>query len=198
LHKANLSWWRHCVERYRPWFHGPNKVLEVGSLNVNGSVRQFFSGQRGYVGVDWRPGPNVDVVSLAHEMLFDWPFSTVISASMFEHDPYWKKSLARMVGHMRPRGILLISWGAARNNPHRFETAPDGGFHPLPVGRMLKALAALGMYVHEFRYEHLSEFTTEEDRRKLDEGCCGLAAFRDARVAPGEPFHHDLLPEDEA
>lgn len=197
MHKANLLWWAHCAEKYAPWFVGPNRVAEFGSLNVNGSVRQFFSGQREYVGIDWRKGPNVDVVSLAHRVKLEPGYDTIISASMLEHDPYWEKSLERMVKHLAPHGGLFLSWGAARNNPHRFETAPDGLFHSLPAGKLLRALEALGLYVHEFRYEYRMPWLDEEAKRKLDEGCVGAVAFKGEPVLSiGEKHLDELLPED--
>jgi len=37
------------------------KVLEVGSLNINGSIRQFFT-ECDYLGIDVGPGVDVDLV----------------------------------------------------------------------------------------------------------------------------------------
>lgn len=197
MHKANLLWWQHCANKYARWFVGPNRVAEFGSLNVNGSVRQFFAEHREYVGVDWRQGPNVDVVSLAHKVKLEPGYDTIISASMLEHDPYWSDSLARMVKHLAPRGALFLSWGAARNNPHRFETAPDGLFHALPARKVISKVAELGLTIHEFRYEHMSPWLDEEAARKLDEGCVGLVAFMDPIDANGTRHMDELLPEDE-
>ena len=53
-----------------------DSVLECGSYNVNGSVRGLFAA-REYVGLDWRPGPGVDVVSLVHEYKPGRQFDTV-------------------------------------------------------------------------------------------------------------------------
>ena len=48
--------------------HGPfNKVLDVGSLDVNGSVRKILKGQyKEIVGIDMRVGEGVDIVMNAH------------------------------------------------------------------------------------------------------------------------------------
>ena len=70
-----------------------DSVLECGSYNVNGSVRDLFTA-REYVGLDWRPGPAVDVVSLVHEYQPGRMFDTVISTEMLEHDPHWRESVA--------------------------------------------------------------------------------------------------------
>lgn len=59
-------------------------TLEVGSYDVNGSVRGLFSGD--YLGVDVREGPGVDVEASAEHLPFeDRSYHTVISTEMLEH-----------------------------------------------------------------------------------------------------------------
>jgi hypothetical protein len=68
------------------------KVLEVGSLDINGSVRQFFTGCE-YIGIDLGQGRGVDVVCQGQD--YDAPdntFNTVISCECFEHNPDWVAS----------------------------------------------------------------------------------------------------------
>ena len=170
MHSANIKWWTRVARLY-PGLFRQRRVLEVGSRWLNGSVRDFFKGCD-YTGLDWRAGPCVDVVSLAHEMAFDQPFDVIISASMLEHDPYWSKSLTAMVAHLNTHGALLLSWGSAENQPHDHASAPDGQFHPLPAGRVLQALEVLGLYVEQFVYE------ANIDKRG-GWGECGLVAFQD-------------------
>ena len=57
---------------------------------------------REYVGLDWRPGPGVDVVSLVHEYKPGRHFDTVISTEMLEHDPHWRESVQRMIELVKP------------------------------------------------------------------------------------------------
>lgn len=157
MHAANYKFWQTVKERY-PSFFTNAFVAEFGSYNVNGSVRPLFSNCT-YVGIDWRPGPNVDVVGLAHQVKLPYNlFDTVISASMLEHDPYWKLSLTTMIRYLAPSGILLLSWGAAENPQHELETAPDGCFHALPAGPVLLELHRQGIHLAEFHYEDLLNF----------------------------------------
>lgn len=73
-----------------------NKVLEVGSLNINGSVREFFTGCN-YLGVDIGEGKDVDMVCKGHELPFpDLSFDTVISCECLEHDKDWLKTFKKM------------------------------------------------------------------------------------------------------
>ena len=74
------------------------RILEIGSYDVNGTVRQLFGGSREYVGVDLPPGPGVDRVGFGHEI--DDPeasFDVAISGECFEHDPEWRRTFETMV-----------------------------------------------------------------------------------------------------
>lgn len=71
-------------------------VLEVGSLNINGTVRDFFDAAS-YLGVDVGPGPGVDLVIPGEELSFpDGEFDVAVSAECFEHNPQWAATFANM------------------------------------------------------------------------------------------------------
>lgn len=60
-------------------------VLEMGSLDVNGTVRDFFTGP--YVGIDAQAGPGVDYVCRSWDTPFEaGSFDVVVSTEMLEHD----------------------------------------------------------------------------------------------------------------
>jgi hypothetical protein len=199
MHEANRLYWKHCSEKYSRHFHTPSSVIEFGSFNINGSIREVFS-CKDYTGLDWRPGPGVDVVSLAHEYDPGRTFDTVVSASMLEHDPHWRESIANMVSMMKTDGIIVLTWGAALNAPHCLHEAPDGEFHPLPAGRVIKLLESMGMHIHEFRYEKW--FAREcglPSRHILNDGVgeVGLVAFTNEKYSSGDRKIDDLFPEDQ-
>ncbi len=100
-------------------------VLEVGSLDINGSVRDLFKNCR-YVGVDLQLGPGVDLA--CQGQLVEFPtghFDTVISAECMEHNPFWRETIANMLRMTRAGGLVLISCattgrlehGTTRTNP---------------------------------------------------------------------------------
>jgi hypothetical protein len=64
------------------------KILEIGSREVTGEskARKSFC-NASYVGFDFYPGPNVDVVGDAHKLshYFDEPFDIIYSYAVFEH-----------------------------------------------------------------------------------------------------------------
>jgi SAM-dependent methyltransferase len=83
-------------------------TLEVGSFDVNGSVRQFFTGP--FVGVDMREGPGVDKVALANDLPFDdASFVVVVSTEMLEHDTRPWKSVAEMARVCQVGGYVIIT-----------------------------------------------------------------------------------------
>ena len=101
------------------------RVLEVGSLDINGSVRELFS-NCDYTGVDLQLGPGVDLARQGQ--LVDFPtahFDTTISAECLEHNPFWRETVANMLRMTRPGGLVLISCattgrlehGTSRTNP---------------------------------------------------------------------------------
>jgi SAM-dependent methyltransferase len=101
------------------------RVLEVGSLDINGSVRELFS-ECNYTGVDLQLGPGVDLA--CQGQLVEFPtghFDTTISAECLEHNPFWRETVANMLRMTRPAGLVLISCattgrlehGTTRTNP---------------------------------------------------------------------------------
>lgn len=85
------------------------KVLDVGSLDINGNNRIFFDNCE-YYGLDVAPGPNVDIVCLIHE--HDVPnetYGAIISGSCFEHDRYYEKSLKEIVRMLKSGGIFVCT-----------------------------------------------------------------------------------------
>ncbi len=111
------------VKHMHPWSFKDVNVLDCGSLNVNGTLRDLFTGGT-YTGVDVVAGPGVDVVGKVHEfgikhfsehdpaeckILVTPDFDTIVSAEMLEHDPYWRESLQRMYALLKPHGLLAIS-----------------------------------------------------------------------------------------
>lgn len=195
MHPANKLFWDHCASKYASYFKRPSRVIEFGSYNINGSIRQVFDVDD-YTGLDWRAGPCVDVVSLAHEFKADGEYNTIVSASMLEHDPHWEASIKNMLSMLTDDGILVMTWGAALNEEHCLKEAPDGAFHALPAGNAIDLLEGEGMYVHEFQYER--KFVERAGARIRFAGGGGmgevaLVAFKDSKYASGERAIDDLL-----
>ena len=87
------------------------KILEVGSKNINGTVRQYFKGSD-YIGIDMEPGENVDIVMNAHDLydIYDAEtFDVIICLEVLEHDIDFLLTCANMRRIVKTGGYLLIS-----------------------------------------------------------------------------------------
>ena len=90
------------------------RVLEVGSLDVNGSVRGdvVALGPAEYVGIDIRPGPGVDVVCDAGDLVArfgDNAFDVVISTELLEHARDWRRIISNIKRVTRAHGVMIVS-----------------------------------------------------------------------------------------
>lgn len=101
------------------------KVLDIGSLDINGNIKHFFTHPFYYVGVDLSEGRNVDVVSPGHLYDSGFLFDVVTSAECFEHDMYYARTLQNMVKLLKPNGLMMFTCastgrpehGTLRSNP---------------------------------------------------------------------------------
>lgn len=92
-------------------------VLEVGSLNVNGSIRTHVEGLKpaSYLGIDLQSGPGVDVIvdfcALTSEQAMSMfgQFDLIVSTEMLEHAEYWRSAITNMKALLKPGGRILLT-----------------------------------------------------------------------------------------
>lgn len=99
------------------------KVLEIGSLDINGSVRQFFTDAEEYIGIDLQKGKGVDKVMGAHDITKHFSpetFSTVICLEMLEHDKAFWKTIEIIYKVLKKGGFLIVSTPTFGFPLHRF------------------------------------------------------------------------------
>lgn len=100
------------------YYFAGKKVLEIGSLDINGSLRSLFI-QCEYTGVDLAPGKGVDIVSLGHELSIpDNTFDTVLSAECFEHNPYWFETFTNMIRMCKNSGLVFFTCATEGRQEH--------------------------------------------------------------------------------
>lgn len=109
------------------------RVLEIGSLDINGSVRSMFDNCE-YIGLDVAAGPGVDVVAQGQD--YDAPdgsFDTVICCEVMEHNPHWVETFENMIRLCRPGGLIIMSCGGAGRAEHG-TTRTTVSDSPLTIG----------------------------------------------------------------
>lgn len=121
------------VKERRPQFFNGGRVLEVGSLNINGTVRSFFNADE-YIGLDVGEGPGVDVVMSGHEYKSRQKFDCTISCECFEHNPFWKETFLNMVKLCRKGGLVIFTCATTGRPEHGTErTTPQDS--PLTIAQ---------------------------------------------------------------
>lgn len=94
-----------------------NTVLEIGSININGEVRQLLPDADWY-GIDIIPGKGVDEVADGATFQPPEPVDLAISCEVMEHTPKWREIVANMVSMVKPGGHVLITCAALNREPH--------------------------------------------------------------------------------
>lgn len=98
-----------AVRAFLPDFFTNKKVLEIGSLDINGSCRELFY-NCAYLGVDLGIGPSVNLVFDGAELnLPDNTFDVVLSTECFEHNRNWIKTFLNMHRMCNMGGLIIMT-----------------------------------------------------------------------------------------
>ena len=88
-------------------------VLEVGSMNVNGSIRPHIMSlsPNSYIGLDFRSGPEVNLVLDIKDLPKEQygKYGLVASAEALEHVEYWKKAIHKIKSATKEGGHIFIT-----------------------------------------------------------------------------------------
>ena len=111
-----------------PEYFGNVSVIEIGSLDINGTVRDFFD-NCAYLGVDVGLGPGVNLISEGQNLTFqDNCFDVAISVECFEHNPFWLETFINM--HRMAKSFVLFTC-ASNGRPEHGTTRTDSYSSPL-------------------------------------------------------------------
>lgn len=132
-HQDQFDFIESVKKRFPGHFSGA-RVLEIGSLSINGSVRSYFEGGN-YIGVDVAPGPGVD--EACQGQLVGHPtaaFDVVISCECLEHNPFWVETVSNMFRMVKPGGLVIISCATTGRAEHGTTRTSTTSSSPLSVG----------------------------------------------------------------
>src|SRR5574337_763735 len=124
MHQSAMFHGQRFFETYCPTAAGPEVTLvEIGSQNVNGSLREVCPRGLTYIGLDFAEGEGVDVV-LTDPYSIPLPDNSadvVVSSSCFEHSQFFWLVFLEAMRLLKPHGLLYLN-------------APSNGyFHRWPV-----------------------------------------------------------------
>lgn len=112
-------------------------VLDVGSMDVNGTYRTLFDADVNYVGLDIAEGPNVDVVVADP---YNWKelhrrdgpdeYDLIISGSTLEHIKWPWKTMVEIDYWLKPGGRVYVvvpaMWPEHKHPVDCYRFLPDG------------------------------------------------------------------------
>lgn len=145
------------VAQTTQYFDPPATVIEIGSRDVNGSIRPLFPTAR-YVGVDVMTGPKVDVVADGALVSLEVcglaePVDVAVCCEVLEHAENWRAIVANMARLVRPGGAVVITAAGPTRAPH---SAFDGGavrpgeyYGGVPLSELLEVCTAAGLEVRQ-------------------------------------------------
>lgn len=98
-------------------------VVEIGSRNINGSIRDLFP-NASWHGLDLVDGLAVDEVADGATWQAPEPVDLVITCEALEHAPNWRDIITNSATMLRPGGRLVVTAAGPRRGPH---SGIDGG-----------------------------------------------------------------------
>lgn len=134
MHRSALEIGHLFVANY--WRRDFECVVDIGSYDVNGSLRSFIPEEALYIGVDLESGPGVSVVKAIEAMcpLEDGCADVVVCTSVFEHDDFFWQTFVDMARLLKPEGLLYIN--APSNGWFHLHPTDSWRFYP-DCGRAL-------------------------------------------------------------
>jgi SAM-dependent methyltransferase len=118
---------------FESFVHRGDSILDIGSSDVNGSLRDFQPEGSRYIGADLEAGTGVDVVVARISQLpfADNTFDIVVSTSCFEHDRVFWVTFLEICRVLKRGGYLYLN-APSRGDYHRhpidaWRFFPDAG-----------------------------------------------------------------------
>ena len=124
MHGNVMNWVAQCLDLRKTLVSKSTsaRVLEIGSLDINGSVRPLFtntiSDGGSFFGIDVQEGPGVDLVADASMYKSDVQYDVIVCAEVFEHTVVWPKIIKNSHSLLVPGGMFIATMAGEGRAPH--------------------------------------------------------------------------------
>jgi SAM-dependent methyltransferase len=110
MHQSAMDHGKLFFDTYLRGMASP-RILDVGALDINGSLRTVAPAGAIYVGADFAEGKGVDVMMTDpyHLPFPDGSFDVSVSSSCFEHSEFFWLSFTESLRILRPGGLLYVN-----------------------------------------------------------------------------------------
>jgi len=133
-----------------PEYFKSKRVLELGSLDINGSPRSFFEDCE-YIGIDRQAGRGVDVVCKAHEFKSRKKFDVIISTEMLEHDKYSDETIKNAWRLLKSGGIMIFTAANVNRTAHYEWVGEDNHYENISKEKVESWIEELGVENYEIK-----------------------------------------------
>ncbi len=124
MHLTSLKNCKAFFDSYASYFGGQKaKIVEIGSQDINGSLRSIAPPQFEYIGVDFAAGKGVDVIlDDPYTLPFGDNFADIVlCSSCFEHSEMFWLVFLEIMRILKPHGLFYLN------------VPSNGHFHRYPV-----------------------------------------------------------------
>lgn len=106
------------------------KIVEIGSQDINGSLKDHSPSTAEYIGLDFVPGKSVDIVlqDAYHFPLADNSTDVVVTSSCFEHSQFFWETFMEALRILKPTGVMYIN--VPSNGPYHTYPTDNWRFYP--------------------------------------------------------------------
>lgn len=122
MHQAVLDWVSASFNKWDSDKSALLHIVEFGSLDINGSVRQIFQPySTKYIGVDPQAGPGVDIqgdASTFGDPELEQMIDIVVCCEVFEHTPIWREIINNAYRLLRSGGLFVATMAGEGRRPH--------------------------------------------------------------------------------
>lgn len=120
-HQAQAEFLRSCFSRFVNLINSTENILEVGSQNLNGQIRDYFpsASLKNWLGIDIGAGDGVDFIVPGELIQLPSGWADVsVSAECFEHALQWRQIFKNMIRITRPGGLILLTFAGPGRPAH--------------------------------------------------------------------------------